>query len=41
MRLAPAHDALVTRGRAQRLAAVLCAAFPGAPLYASPADDRR
>jgi len=35
VRLALAHDALVTRGGAERVAAVLCEAFPDAPLYTS------
>jgi glycosyltransferase involved in cell wall biosynthesis len=35
VRLALAHDALVNRGGAERVAAVLCEAFPDAPLYTS------
>jgi glycosyltransferase involved in cell wall biosynthesis len=35
VRLALAHDALVARGGAERVVAVLCEAFPDAPLYTS------
>jgi len=35
MRIALVHDALVNRGGAERVAATLCEAFPGAPLYTS------
>jgi glycosyltransferase involved in cell wall biosynthesis len=33
IRVALVHDALVNRGGAERIAATLCRAFPGAPLY--------
>ncbi|MFI5398674.1 MAG: glycosyltransferase [Candidatus Binatia bacterium] len=35
MRVALVHDALVNRGGAERVAAVFCEAFSGAPLYTS------
>ena len=35
MKIALVHDALVNRGGAERVAAMLCATFPGAPLYTS------